>query len=181
MSVVVILCVLMAFYGGCGQKPRPRESKSPSPSPSLKAATYENKEIGYRITIPDGWKTPKGVHVGELYVEFGNATFEPKPSFNIVSTKVKKFDLAEPAKQKEIKDEIEKNLKTATERSQTIAGETAYQIIYGMEQGDTTLLIYQTYLFHKEHLIVLTGGCKEDKYPLFAADYDKFIKSLKLE
>jgi len=180
ISIVVLAMVLLLFAAGCGEKKPPEPTKSPSPTESPAQNIYENKEIGYEITIPEGWKTPEGVSVGELYIECENVTFQPKPSFNVVSSKVEKFDVSDPARQKEIKNELEKDLHVASERNTKVAGQPAYQIAYGKEKDDESIMILQTFLFNKEYLIVLTGGCKEDQFNNYLRDFNTILSSLKL-
>jgi len=158
----------------------PKVTPSPSPSPRPTQNVFENKEMGYKVVIPDGWKKPDGVDVGELYLEFAKADFNPKPSFNIVSSRVDVYDVKDPKNQAEIKNEIDKDLKCADEKVITVAGKPAYQIEYGIEKDDTSLLVKQTYFFNKDILIVCTGGCKEDKYPDWEEDFDKIQNSITL-
>jgi len=175
ISLLFVL-VLMGF--GCAQKVKPSPTPSPSPKPSLNV--FENKEMGYKVTIPDGWKKPEGVDLGEFYVEYQKADFSPKPSFNIVSSRVPVYDISDPKNQADIKNEIDKDLKCASEKVTTVAGKPAYTIEYGIEKGEVSLLVKQTYFFNKDILIVCTGGCKEDKYPDWVEDFDKIQGSITL-
>lgn len=179
LFTAVLAIMLFLFVAGCGKKPA-GPSKSPSPSPSPTQNVYENKEIGYSVSIPGGWKIPEGVTVGELYIEYGAAPFDPKPSFNVVSTKVEKFDVTDSARQKEIKDEIDKELKPASERNTMIAGQPTYQIVYGYEKDKESIMVLQTYLFNKDHLIVLTGGCREEEFNNYLKEFNTILSSLKL-
>ncbi len=177
----VLSFVLLIAISGCGKDKPGASSASPTPSPSASAQAqkYVNDEVGYTVTrIPDGWVTPVGSGFAEFFVEFYKATFEPKPTFNIVSTKVTAFDVHDPESQKEIKDEIDKDLKTAKEENILIDGKPAYQIIYGVEGKGVTLMVKQTYFFYKNHLIVTTGGCREEKFGIFAPDFDSMLSSM---
>jgi len=185
MGVALSLALLIACTG-CGKnKPgTPGAHPSPSASPSPKAQKYVNDEVGYTVTrIPEGWVTPVGSGFAEFFVEFVKATFEPKPTFNIVSSKVALFDVHDPARQREIKEEIDSDLKTAKEENILVDGKPAYQIIYGAELKGSenrglSLMIKQTYFFYKNHLIVATGGCREDKYGIFEPDFDTMLSSM---
>ncbi|MGV8122255.1 MAG: hypothetical protein AB2L14_21040 [Candidatus Xenobiia bacterium LiM19] len=173
---VSLFFFIIAGCTGCAPKTTP----SPSPSPRPTQNVYENKEMGYKVVIPEGWNKPESVDVGELYLEFAKADFTPKPSFNIVSSRVDVYDVRDPKNQAEIKDEVEKDLKCAEERVITLAGKPAYQIEYGIEKGDTSLMVKQTYFFNKDILIVCTAGCKEDKYPDWEEDFDRIQNSITL-
>lgn len=178
LAVFALICLFAS--AGCGKKEGASPAKSPSPSKSPQQNTYVNEEIGYSITIPPGWKTPDNAPAGELLMQKQDADFEPKPTFNIFSAKVEKYDLQDPQKQKEIRKELSPDLNVASERNTTVAGQPAYQLIYGVEKDNQSIMICQTYLFNKDYLMVLTGGCKEDKFTATLPEFEKFLSSLEL-
>ncbi|GEM_PF-2522080 len=178
LSLSMFFVLIIAGCNGCAKKTTPSPAPVTSPKPAQNV--FEDKEMGYKVVIPEGWKKPQSVDLGEFYVEYGKADFAPRPSFNIVSSRVSVYDVRDPKNQSEIKEEIDKDLKCADEKNITVAGKPAYQIEYGIEKEDISLMVKQTYFFNKDILIVCTGGCKEDKYPDWEEDFDKILNSITL-
>ncbi|MDQ7825664.1 MAG: PsbP-related protein [Candidatus Eremiobacteraeota bacterium] len=186
--VAFFLISVMALLCGCGGKFQPgrrgKPSPSPTASPSPKNDSYENKTVGYRFSIPPDWVAPNPEFAGDIYLEYGEAPFSPVPSFNSQSEKVKgvsSADLHDPKYQRTLKDEIEPGLKAAEENNIKMGSVPAYQIVYGVDQGDNSIIIHQTYVYHNGYLIVFTGGCREDKYLEFESVFDGFIESVVLD
>lgn len=180
VKFISMILALVIIITGCGER---KEVKKPAvtPSPSRTLQVYENKEVGYKLTIPSGWEKVVSSFDGDVMVEYKKAEFEPLPSFNIISTKIKPYDLYNKENQKEIKNEIDKNLKCAEEKNIKISGKPAYLLVYGVEKDKVSVIISQIYVFHKEYLMVLTCGCVEDRFPSIEPKFSEILQAVKFE
>ena len=77
-----------------------------------------------------------------------------------------------------MKDEIDKNLVTASEKEITIAGQHAYNIVYGLENKAVSKIVNQTYLFYNGYFMVITCSSRESEYNRFEEIFDDFIKKI---
>jgi hypothetical protein len=180
LVALLVLALLCSMTWGCGQKSGggAKPGVSPSPGSSPKAEAFSNTEVGYSVPYLEGWARPKDATVGEFFAVCEKAKNKPLPSFNIVSIEKEPYNLKDPKNQKEIKDEIEKDLKCVHEESLDVAGKPAYQIVFGLEKDKQMMIFKQTYLFNKKWLVVCTAACREEDFEKYNADFDKILQGM---
>ena len=138
---------------------------------------YKNSTVGYKIPITSSWKLGEAPNTDIVLIN-KNGTFIPEPSVNIVTVKENKFELWDKKTQQKLKDEIDKNLVTASEKELTIAGQHAYNIVYGLENKAVSVIINQTYLYYNGYFMVITCSSRESEYNRFEEIFDDFIKKI---
>jgi hypothetical protein len=179
-AALLIIALLCSITWGCGRKGAEVKHPEASPSPSPKAEVYSNTEVGYAVTYPPGWVRPSDANVGEFFAIFEKATSKPLPSFNIVSIEKEPYNLHDAVNQKDIKNEIEKDLKCAHEENVAIGGKPAYQIVFGLEKDRQSMIFKQTYVFEGKWLMVLTAACREDEFEKYEPEFDKILEAVDL-
>ena len=173
ISLAFILC-------GCNNTPTNNKTNKTTvnkTSKKDKIQYYKNSTVGYKIPITSSWKLGEAPNTDIVLIN-KNGTFIPEPSVNIVTVKENKFELWDKKTQQKLKDEIDKNLVTASEKELTIAGQHAYNIVYGLENKAVSVIINQTYLYYNGYFMVITCSSRESEYNRFEEIFDDFIKKI---
>ncbi len=138
---------------------------------------YTNSTVGYKIPITSSWKIEE-VPNTDIFLVNKDGTFTPEPSVNVVTVKANKYELWDKKAQKKLKDEIDKNLVTASEKEVTLAGQHAYNIVYGLENKAVSIIVNQTYLFYNGYFMVITCSSRESEYNRFEEIFNDFIEKI---
>ena len=110
---------------------------------------YTNSTVGYKIPITSSWKIEE-VPNTDIFLVNKDGTFTPEPSVNVVTVKANKYELWDKKAQKKLKDEIDKNLVTASEKEVTLAG----------------------------YFMVITCSSRESEYNRFEEIFNDFIEKI---
>ena len=177
----VIFFLLFAFIlCGCNT---PKDNKDNTKTATNKTSTknkiqyYTNNTVGYKIPLTSSWKVGEAPNTDIVLIN-KDGTFTPEPSVNIVTVKTTPYELWDKKAQKTLKDEIDKNLVTASEKQISIAGQHAYNIVYGLENKAVSIIVNQTYLFYNGYFMVITCSSRESEYNRFEEIFDDFIKKI---
>ena len=174
----VIFFIFIAFVlCGCNTPKDNTKTTTPKTSKKNKVQYYTNSTVGYKIPLTSSWKVGEAPNTDIVLIN-KDGTFTPEPSVNIVTVKENQYELWDKKAQKRLKEQIDKNLVTASEKEMTLAGQHAYNIVYGLENKAVSKIVNQTYLFYNGYFMVITCSSRESEYNRFEEIFDDFIKKI---
>ena len=177
MPKLLSLFLLTFMLFGCTTKQTPEPQKSTTPS-KPKMSYYSNETVGYKLQYNKDWKVAPPSTNTDIIIISNDGSFSPDPCLSINSVKIDKYDLWDKSNQTKISKEIAPNLKPAEEHNITLAGDHAYNLVYGLERDGISIIFNQTYLFHNGYFIVITCSSREEEYNRFNTIFNQLIKSI---
>ncbi len=176
-TVIFFLFFVFILYGCNTPENTKKNTTVNNTSKKDKVQYYKNSTVGYKVPITSSWKLGEAPNTDIVLIN-KNGTFTPEPSVNIITVKENKFELWDKNTQKKLKEQIDKNLVTASEKEITLAGQHAYNIVYGLENKAVSKIVNQTYLFYNGYFMVITCSSRESEYNRFEEIFDDFIKKI---
>ncbi len=175
MYKFVAVIAILFFMCGCAKK---ETDKNPPPKPAdKKVSYYTNETVGYKVPISKNWVV-RPADQADLLMVSTDGSFSPDPSMNIQSVKQQSYDLWDKKNQSKIKSEIGTKMKPASEANITFADHKGYNLVYGLEKDGVSMIVDQTYIFHKDYFVVITCGCREEEYNRFKDVFAKLLKDI---
>ncbi len=158
----------------------PEKSSPKSEEPARKQDYYINYTVGYKVPVDKSWKLVDNPETDIMMINL-DGTFTPPPSINIVTLKSSEYDLWDKTIQKRLKDEIDKELVTASEENLTLHDHKAYKIVYGLENDAVSKIVTQIYLFHNGYFMVITCASRELEFNRFDMIFTNLINKIEFD